>query len=98
MTIRDDIVFRPSTPPPLTGTPTIYRPRRTKHLVIQLLGLPNGVRFRGFKFLWETEPDGQWVMDLVEASACFDTLEHIDLEPQANSKSHQSCLLLQDHV
>ena len=36
----------------------------------------------------EKVSDVRWVMDLVEA--CSDTLEHIDLEPQLDGKSHYS--------
>ena len=58
-------------------------------LVTRLLGLPNGIRFRKFKFVWDTAEDVQWVMALVEA--CSDTLEHVDLEPRVDGKS---CLSL----
>ena len=88
VTVDDSIVFKPSTSPPLTGTLKVTWSQEMEGLVTRLLGLPNGIHFRKFKFSWNLEIDVRWMMALVEA--CSDTLEHIDLESQVYGKSHHS--------
>ena len=92
--LDDNIVFKPSTSPPLTGTLEVTPSPGMERLVTRLLGLPNGIHFRKFKFSWKLETDVRWMMALVEA--CSDTLEHIDLESQVYGKSHHSRFLPQD--
>ena len=50
-------------------------------LFVWLLGLPNGIRFQKFKFVWRWERDIPFVAALVKA--CSNTIEHVDLNSGA---------------
>lgn len=92
---RDDSAFQPWTSPPLNGILTIcqphnglmiYRPHGTKHFIRLLSDLPNGIRFREFKFMWDLEEDLLGTTTLVEA--CSNTLEHVDIESWVYGELH----------
>jgi hypothetical protein len=70
--------FKPVASPPLTGTLALHLSGGPGHTIRQLVGLPNGVRFRDFGYHCFVEEELRWMSVLAEA--CSDTLERVEIE------------------
>ena len=71
-----------STPPPLTGALDLLVFNDLSLVVLSLLELPGGLRFRTLELAWCSESDLPSVMELVVA--CSDTLESLDIACDIN--------------
>ncbi|KAF9778142.1 hypothetical protein BJ322DRAFT_1214811 [Thelephora terrestris] len=80
---KDEPLFQPRVPLPLTGTLSLNLDKGIGDVTRELLGLPHGIHFRRFSCVWRFEQDYRWVMALVER--CSDTLEYVEIDRNQHS-------------